>query len=141
MGHINYIKCDFTMLFAIIFLKWVIILNLTSISSSYIFFAISILEFIFFLYYKFLVINTGDKSKRRNKIIGSMKDPDHWRHRNNIMAFISLFWAVISIVAFIYLKFFYKAGLISIIYVFVYLALIVLSVSLFIKSNKVVSSK
>lgn len=116
-------------------------MNITSISLSYIFFAISIIEFIFFFYYKFLVINTGDKSKRRNKIIGSMKDPEHWRHRNNIMAFISLSWAFISILAFIYLKFFYKSGLISIIYVFIYLAIIVLSVSLFLKSNKVVGSK
>jgi hypothetical protein len=126
---------------AIIFLKGVIVLNITSMSLSYIFLAISIVEFIFFLYYKFLVINTGAKSKRRDKIIGSMKDPDHWRHRNNIMAFVSLFWACISIFAFIYLKFFYKAGLISIIYVFIYLFLIVLSVSLFLKTNKVVGSK
>ena len=116
-------------------------MNITSISLSYIFFAISIVEFIFFLYYKFLVIKTGDKSKSRNKIIGSMKDPDHWRHRNNIMAFVSLFWACVSVFTFIYLKFFYKAGLISIIYIFVYLALIVLSVSVFLKSNKVVGSK
>lgn len=116
-------------------------MNITSISLSYIFFAISIIEFLFFFYYKFLVINTGDKSKRRSKIIGSMKDPDHWRHRNNIMALVSVFWAFISIAAFIYLKFFYKSGLISIIYVFAYLALIVLSVSIFLKSNKIVSSK
>ncbi|MFT5871656.1 MAG: hypothetical protein ACI8WT_000576 [Clostridium sp.] len=105
------------------------------------FFGISILAFVFFLYYKFLVINTGAKSKRRDKIIGSMKDPDHWRHRNNIMALISLFWALISLTAFIYLKFFYKSGLISIIYVFIYLVLIVLSVSLFMKQNKVARTK
>ena len=105
------------------------------------FFAISIVAFIFFLYYKFLVINTGAKSKKRDKIIGSMKDPDHWRHRNNIIAFISLFWAFISQVAFIYLKFFSNARLISIIYLFVYSALIVLSVSLFIKKNNVTRSK
>ena len=54
-------------------------MNITSISLSYMFFAVSIVEFIFFLYYKFLVINTGAKSKRRDKIIGTMKDPDHWR--------------------------------------------------------------
>lgn len=116
-------------------------LNITRISLSYVFFAISIIELIFFLYYKFLVINTGEKSKRRSKIIGSMKDPEHWRHRNNIMAFVSLFWAIISIIAFIYLKFFSKSGLISIIYVFVFIALIVLSISIFLKQNKVVSSK
>lgn len=116
-------------------------MNITRISLSYVFFAISIIELIFFLYYKFLVINTGEKSKRRSKIIGSMKDPEHWRHRNNIMAFVSLFWAIISIIAFIYLKFFSKSGLISIIYVFVFIALIVLSISIFLKQNKVVSSK
>jgi len=108
---------------------------------SYVFFAISIIELIFFLYYKFLVINTGEKSKRRSKIIGSMKDPEDWRHRNNIMAFVSLFWAIISIIAFTYLKFFSKAGLVSIVYVFVFIALIVLSISIFLKQNKVVGSK
>lgn len=116
-------------------------MNITSISLSYVFFGISIVAFIFFLYYKFLVISTGDKSKRREKIIGSMKDPDQWRHRNNIIAFISLFWALISQAAFIYLKFFNKTGLLSLVYVFVYVALIVLSLSIFIKKNKVVGSK
>lgn len=116
-------------------------MNITSFSLSYMFLAVSIVEFIFFLYYKFLVINTGDKSKRRDKIIGTMKDPEHWRGRNNIIAFISLSWALISIIAFIYLKFFYTTGLLSIVYIFIYIALIVLSVSLFIKKNKVVPSK
>ncbi|MGH4139835.1 hypothetical protein [Clostridium sp.] len=116
-------------------------MNITSISLAYIFFGISIVTFVFFLYYKFLVINTGDKSKRRDKIIGSMKDPDNWRHRNNIMAFISLFWAFVSQTAFIYLKFFNKSGLISIIYVFVYIAVVVLSVSIFLKKKKLLSSK
>ena len=116
-------------------------MNITSISLSYVFFAISIIELIFFLYYKFLVINTGEKSKRRSKIIGSMKDPEDWRRRNNIMAFVSLFWAIISIIAFTYLKFFSKAGLVSIVYVFVFIALIVLSISIFLKQNKVVGSK
>ncbi|HEY8892629.1 MAG TPA: hypothetical protein VIM70_20530 [Clostridium sp.] len=116
-------------------------MNITSISLSFMFFAISIVEFIFFLYYKFLVINTKDKSKRRDKIIGSMKDPDHWRQRNNIIAFISLFWSLISIITFIYLKFFYTTGLLSIVYIFIYIALIVLSISVFLKKNKVVPSK
>jgi magnesium-transporting ATPase (P-type) len=95
----------------------------------------------FFFYYKYLVVNTGDKSKRRDKIIGSMKDPEDWRGRNNKMAYVSLFWTIISIIVFIYLKFFYQSGLISIIYVFVYLVAVVLSVSLFLKQNKVVGSK
>ena len=125
---------------AIIFLKGVIFLNITSFSLAYIFLGISIIAFVFFLYYKFLVINTGAKSKRRDKIIGSMKDPDNWRHRNNIMAFVSLFWAFISQFVFIFLKFFYSSGLVSIIYVFIYLAVVVLSISFFIKKNKVTSS-
>ena len=122
-------------------LKGVIFLNITSLSLSYMFLAVSIVEFIFFLYYKFLVINTGAKSKRRDKIIGTMKDPEHWRGRNNIIAFISLAWALISVFAFIYLKFFHTTGLLSIVYIFVYIALIVLSVSLFIRKNKLVPSK
>jgi len=102
---------------------------------------VSIIEFIFFLYYKFVVINTGAKSKRRGKIIGTMKDPEHWRTRNNIIAFISLFWSLLSIIAFIYLKFFYTTGLLSIVYIFIYATLIVISVSLFMRKNKVVSHK
>ncbi len=141
LGHINYTGYVFIIILAIIFLKGVIILNITSISLAYIFFGISIITFVFFLYYKFLVINTGAKSKRRDKIIGTMKDPDNWRHRNNIMAFISLFWAFISQTVFIYLKFFNKSGLISILYVFIYIAVIVLSISLFLKNNKLVGSK
>lgn len=116
-------------------------MNITSISLSYIFLAISIVSFIVFLYYKFLVINTGAKSKKRDKIIGSMKDPKHWRNRNNIIAFIFLIWAFISVIVFIYLKFFYDSGLTSIVYLFVYLALIVLSVSFFIKNNKLADNK
>lgn len=121
--------------------KGVIFLNITSISLSYVFSGISIIAFIFTFYYKYLVVNTGEKSKRRDKIIGSMKDPDHWRARNNIMAYLSLFWAIISLCVFIYMKFFNQSGLISIIYVFIYLAAIVISVSLFLRQNKVVASK
>ncbi|MBU3183820.1 hypothetical protein [Clostridium estertheticum] len=116
-------------------------MNITSVSLSYMFFVVSIIEFIFFLYYKFLVINTGAKSKRRENIIGTMKDPEHWRKRNNIIAFISLFWSLISIFAFIYLKFFYATHLLSIVYVFIYIAAIVLSVFVFIKKNKIVTKK
>ncbi|MBX4265848.1 hypothetical protein [Clostridium estertheticum] len=116
-------------------------MNITSVSLSYMFFVVSIIEFIFFLYYKFLVINTGAKSKRRENIIGTMKDPEHWRKRNNIIAFISLFWSLISIFAFIYLKFFYSTHLLSIVYVFIYIAVIVLSVFVFIKKNKIVTNK
>lgn len=105
------------------------------------FFVVSIIEFIFFLYYKFLVINTGAKSKRRENIIGTMKDPEHWRNRNNIIAYISLFWSLVSIFAFVYLKFFNAARLLSIVYVFIYIAVIVLSVLVFIYKNKVVPSK
>ncbi|MPQ32797.1 hypothetical protein E4V42_15305 [Clostridium estertheticum] len=116
-------------------------MNITSVSLSYMFFVVSIIEFIFFLYYKFLVINTGAKSKRRENIIGTMKNPEHWRKRNNIIAFISLFWSLISIFAFIYLKFFYATHLLSIVYVFIYIAAIVLSVFVFIKKNKIVTKK
>jgi hypothetical protein len=110
-------------------------------SASYLFLGISMIALLFFLYYKFLVVNTGDESKRRDKIIGFMKDPDHWRERNNKMSYVSLFWTIISISVFIYLKFFHTAGLISIIYVFIYSAVIVLSVSLFLNQNKIVASK
>ena len=116
-------------------------MNIPSISLSYFFIGISIVAFIFFFYFKYVVTNTDADSKKRDKIIGSMKDPDHWRARNNIMSFISLFWAIISLIAFIYLKFFFNSGLVSIIYVFVYLALIAISAFIFLKQNKVIRSK
>lgn len=116
-------------------------MNITSISLSYLLLSISVVEFIVFIYYKFLVISTDPKNKKRKKIIGSMKDPNHWRQRNNIIAFISLFWSLVSIISFIYLKFFYTLGLTSIIYLFIYVVLIVLSVTFFIKKNKLIRGK
>ena len=116
-------------------------MNINSISSAYIFLAIFVVEFISFLYYIFLVGNTSFKSEKRSKIIGTMKAPEHWRRRNNIMAYICLFWSIVSIAAFIYLKFFFKSPVISMVYVFVFLALIVVTVSVFLKSHKVVGGK
>ena len=126
----------FKCVLVIIFLKGVIFLNITTISSAYIFLAIFAVEFISFLYYIFLVGNTRANSEKRSKIIGTMKDPEDWRRRNNIMAYICLFWSIVSIIAFIYLKFFSKSPLISIVYVFGFLALIVVTVSVFLKHTR-----
>ena len=104
---------------------------ITSISLSYFFLGVFIIAIGFSLYFKALVINTSPDSKKREKILGDMKDPISWRDRNNKMAYLAMFWSAISLILFIYLKFFYNANLISIIYLFVYLALIAVSTILF----------
>lgn len=107
----------------------------TSISLSYIFFGLGAIALIFFLYFKLLVIKSSPHSSSRESIIGEMKDPDGWRDRNNKMSYLSLFWTILSIGIFIYLKFYYSTGLISIIIPFIYIGLIAVSASFF--SNKV----
>ena len=104
---------------------------LTSISLSYFFLGITLIALGFLFYFKVLVIKTDPEKSSRKNIIGKMKDPDSWRARNNKMAYVSLFWAIISLAIFIYLKFFFTAGLISIIYLIAYIALVVISTSLF----------
>jgi len=103
----------------------------SSSSLSYIFLSMSLIAFAFFLYFKSLIIKTTPNSRTRDKIIGTMKDPDTWRYKNSMMANLSVFWAIVSLGVFIYLKFFYKAGLISMIYFFIYLAIEVISVAYF----------
>ena len=114
-------------------------MSITSISLSYIFLAIAVISIAFFLYFKTLIIKSSKNSEDRNKIIGNMKDPVSWAKRNNIMSYISLFWSILSIVAFIYLKYFYGAPLVSIIYLFIYVALIAASL-LFIRVKKTTTS-
>jgi len=103
---------------------------ITSISLSYVFLGIAIITIGFFLYFKTLLIKTSKHNESRDKIIGNMKDPISWTHKNNIMSYISLFWAIISLAIFIYLKFYFAAGLVSIIYPFIYFALIAASLLL-----------
>lgn len=103
----------------------------TSSSLSYIFLSMSLIGFAFFLYFKSLVIKTTPNNSNRDKIIGTMKDPDTWRYKNSMMANLSIFWAIVSLGVFVYLKFFYKLGLISMIYFFIYLAGEVISIAYF----------
>jgi len=65
-----------------------------------------------------------------------MKDPDSWRDRNNTLSYIFLFWSILSLAAFVYLKYFYGIGLISGIYVIGYLAAMVLSIAVLGKARK-----
>lgn len=103
-------------------------MNITTISLSYFFLAIFILSAIFAIYFKLVVIKSTPGNKQRDKIIGEMKDPDTWRNKNNILAYISIFWSTVSLLIFAYLKFYYAAGLVSTIYLFLYLAAIVISI-------------
>lgn len=103
-------------------------MNITSISVSYMFLAIGIVCILFFVYFKLLYTSTNDNNKHRDKIIGKMKDPHKWRELNNKMSYVCLFWAVISLSIFIYLKYFITSTLISIYYIFLILALIVASI-------------
>ncbi len=106
-------------------------MSITSISLSYLFLSISIISIAFYLYFKLLVTKTSSDSTTRKEIIGKMKDPDSWRHRNKNMSYVSLFWAVVSLAIFIWLKYFYTAGLVPIMYTFIYLALIAVSIAVF----------
>lgn len=105
-------------------------MNFTSVSLSYAFLIIGIGALLFFLYFKVLVVKTGEKKPSREKIVGNMKDPEDWRNRNNRMAYVSLFWAIISLGIFVYLKFFYTVGLVSFIYPLVLLVAVVISIPL-----------
>lgn len=58
-----------------------------------------------------------------------MKDSKTWLNRNNKMAYVSLFWAIVSLGLFIYLKFFTMPTIISLLYVIGYIFLIVISVA------------
>ncbi len=100
----------------------------TSISISYLFLGVFIISLGFSLYFKILVINTKPGNLRREKIIGSMKDPITWRKKNNYMSYLSIFWSAISLGLFIYFKYFYKAGLVNLIYIFIYIGIVTISI-------------
>ncbi|KAJ49485.1 Na+/H+-translocating membrane pyrophosphatase [Clostridium tetanomorphum] len=112
---------------------------ITKISLSYFFLIIGIIAIVFYVYFKFLIIKSSPNNKDNEKILGNMKDVSRWLDKNTKMSYISLFWAIVSIIAFIFLKFYYTAGLISIIFPFLYLALIVISIILFLPKNKITS--
>jgi hypothetical protein len=116
-------------------------MSVTSLSLAYFFLGLFFVSIIFSLYFKILFIRTSPANIHRNKIIGSMKDPISWRNRNNRTAYISMFWAFASLAIFVYLKFFYKAGLINIIYVFAYVAVAALSIIFLGKLKKVKKQK
>lgn len=102
-------------------------MNMTSSSLSYLFLIIGVLSFIFFCYFKILHYNTSDESSKKEKIIGEMRNVEEWRSKNNRMSYIFLFWSIVSLGVFIYLKYFLGLRLISAIYVIGYLALVVIS--------------
>lgn len=108
-----------------------VIMNMTSSALSYLFIAIAVIDLIFVFYFKVLVMNTSENSSKRKNIIGSMKDPDDWRSRNNRMSYIFLFWCIASFAVFVYLKYFFGTGLVSAIYVIGFLAAMVISIALF----------
>ncbi len=103
-------------------------MEITSFSLSYLFLGIFFISLIFFIYFKVLVVKTEPNNKSKEKIIGTMKNPDIWRDKNTKMSYVSAFWTVLSLILFIYFKFFYKTGLVNIIYFFAYIAVIVLSI-------------
>ena len=109
---------------------------ITSISLSYALLITTIISCCFFVYFKTLVIKTSSAKESKDKILGKMKEPKAWRSRNNKMSYVSLFWTVISLLLFIYLKFFFIASLVSIIYIFAYIALIVITAALTGLKNK-----
>lgn len=107
---------------------------ISSVSFSYFSLGISIISFIFSIYFKTLVMKTSPGSKARDKIIGNMKDPLSWRKMNNTAGNLSIFWCLVSMILFIYFKFIFTYNVISIYYAFAYIA--VISVSLFFIKSK-----
>lgn len=105
-------------------------MNVTSISLSYLLLGICLISLSFFAYFKILTTNSSREEEKSKDIIGHMKNPKAWLNRNNKMAYISLFWAIVSLVLFIYLKFFTMPGIIPIVYVIGYIILIVISVAI-----------
>ena len=103
---------------------------ITSISLSYALLGVTIIACGFFVYFKTLVIKTGDTKESKDGILGKMKDPEAWRNRNNKMSYVSLFWTVVSLLLFIYLKFFLASSLVSLLYIFAYISLIVITTAL-----------
>lgn len=100
---------------------------MNSSSISYLILAISLLSFIFFCYFKILHYNTSENNSNRDRIIGNMKNEKEWRIRNNRMSFVFLFWTIVSLAAFIYLKYYFSLRVISSAYIIVYFILIVTS--------------
>lgn len=106
-------------------------MNVTSTSLSHIFLAMFLIALVFFLYFKSLVVKTSPENQARKKIIGNMHDPEEWRKRNSNMANLSAFWGILSLIIFIYLKFFYGARLLSLNFLLIYLAVEVVSIIFF----------
>lgn len=106
-------------------------MNFSTVSLSYIFLGIFVIAILFYLYFKFVLIKSSPKSPNRDKIIGTMKKPEVWHERNKRLSYVSLFWAIISLGIFVFLKFLYKSPLIPSFMIFIYLGIIVLSSVLF----------
>lgn len=116
-------------------------MKITTISFSYFFLAVAIISFIFSVYFLVITKKTSEDSNSRDEIVGSMKDPDNWRSRNKKMGYINLCFFIISIGAFIYFKFFSVPSLINLIYLFVFLGIIVISLFVILIANKKVPNK
>ncbi|MBC2580118.1 hypothetical protein [Clostridium sp. DJ247] len=104
---------------------------LTGISLSYFFLTMAIISIAAYLYFKLLVIKSSPDSDKADKIIGNMKDPESWRHRNTRMYHLCMFWFIVSTAAFVILKFFYMMTLIPITYLIIYAVLVVLSILIY----------
>jgi hypothetical protein len=111
-------------------------MNVSNISLSYAFLGIALIAAIFFIYFKVLIVKTSPDNDSREAIIGEMKDPDNWRNKNNKMAYIFLFWTIISTGIFIYFKFFHSDGVTSLVIPFGYLAVVAISAILLGSRNK-----
>jgi hypothetical protein len=106
-------------------------MNTTTTFISYAFLGIALVSLLFFLYFKVLVVKTSSDSESKDKIVGDMHNPEQWRNRNNRLSYVTLFWALLSGGIFIYVKYFYTQGVISLIILFGYIAAIIASIFFF----------
>ncbi|KYH30337.1 hypothetical protein [Clostridium colicanis] len=100
----------------------------TSISLSYIFLGMFLIASALFLYFKSLVVKPLKKSPCKKEIIENMHSVKECRHKNSNMANLYGFWGILSLIIFIYLKFFYSFGFIRMNYLIVYLVLEIISI-------------
>lgn len=102
-------------------------MGVSGISFSYIFLGIALISISFYLYFRLIYTESANYNSESSHIIGKMKDPENWRTKNNYMSYISLFWAIVSFSIFVALKFFFQISIISLAFLFIYIALIAVS--------------
>lgn len=106
-----------------------IVMNITSMSFSYLFLGIALISLSFYLYFRLMYVSSSPDNSISQSIFGEIKHREDWHEKNRLMSHVFLFWTITSIILFIYMKFFIVSALMSILYLFLYVIFIVSSVA------------